>query len=643
MKMTRILVKTLCILCLAFGYVAESSGSARVVIEVPNLATELSTDWRPTAGDSLSFRVKVTKPPHYSGGRLIATLSDVTNYLGECGNRMSLYNDLELRQDLLHNSGWRVGTTNVSLSHPIGTNKTGSPQTEWISLRVDCADYAAYGKLTFSTGGSSVAEAFPIVIVIPRDANGNKIADCWKNDGTKNYVADWDEESGPAAPNTQRGDALTVLDEYRGLYINGSWTDTDPEAWDVFLRLESGLSSAGSLPGMSVWSVGLNEVDHDGGVVYDFLIGGGTRFGITGTVYVYAIRLKNNYIAFDRKDPDNKVWGEMGIGPPSSHTKGNIFIRRIMRGLGAGQTKSGMIASTVAHEIGHGVHLDHCPDHNGLNCYMWENSAAAQHVTQYHSHHLVDYDLKRPSYGPQAPATIPDGKKRTYDPQTGTWSLGSVSSNSALLTPSGGVYTATAGSSHTADLTLTAAPSYVFWYVQAPGGSSPGTLEYQDTSGSLTSQLSYTFPTGVSGDYVFSVSGTLASDGSAITASYTVTVSSGGTSIPAPPAPAPASVSLSPGDGSYTTAVGDTHTADLTLGAAPSYISWYIQDPWNTSPRLVSTDTSGSLTSQLSYSLANPGNYVISVSGTDAASGAAITASYTLYVCSPDSDAYGCE
>lgn len=104
------------------------------------------------------------------------------------------------------------------------------------------------------------------------------------------------------------------------------------------------------------------------------------------------------------------------------------------------------------------------------------------------------------------------------------------------------------------------------------------------------------------------------------------------TTSPSAPSPTPVSVNLQSGDGSYTYSVGDVHVGNLTLGAAPSYVFWYIQDPWDTSPRLVYEDTSGSLTSQLSYSLSNPGNYVFSVSGTRASDGAAITGSYTVYV-----------
>ena len=435
MKMTKIFVQILCFLCLVclgtVGYVAESSG--QLIIAVPNLATDLPTDWRPEAGGSLSFSVKVTKPAHYSGGRLIATLSDVTAYPGECGNRLSPYNDLELRSS--SNSGWRVQTAKVSLSHPIAGNHSSSVATEWMTLEVSCEDYAAYGKLTFTTSGSSIAEASPVVITIPRDVNGNKIADGWRNDETtadpnnanpsKNYVADWDEESGPAAPNTQRGDTLAVLDEYRGLYVNGTWTDTDPDGWDVFLRTESGLSSAGSLPGMSVWSMGLNEVDHNEGYVMPYQASSARLSGNRGGHgNVHAIRLKNNPVAFDEQNPDNGRWGYMGIGPPGPGTMGEIFTERIEGGLWAGQTKSGMIAYVVAHEIGHGVSLWHCPNLTDLDCYMWPyTDSASSHVTQYHSHHLVDYDLKEPNFGPQAPAIVPADHKRSYDPEQGTWAL----------------------------------------------------------------------------------------------------------------------------------------------------------------------------------------------------------------------------
>ena len=90
---------------------------------------------------------------------------------------------------------------------------------------------------------------------------------------------------------------------------------------------------------------------------------------------------------------------------------------------------------------------------------------------------------------------------------------------------SDGVYTAEAGNGHEANLSLSDPPSYVFWSVMEPGESSFGSFDKQDTSGSTSSQFSYSFPSGVSGNYVIKASGTIASTGKGFDVSYTVSVS----------------------------------------------------------------------------------------------------------------------
>ena len=163
------------------------------------------------------------------------------------------------------------------------------------------------------------------------------------------------------------------------------------------------------------------------------------------------------------------------------------------------------------------------------------------------------------------------------------------------LVSSDGVYTATAGNGHESNLTLSAAPSYVFWYVQGPGASSP-TLQSQDTSGSLTSQLDYSFPSGVSGDYVISVSGTSASDFAAITASYTVTVSLPSSTTPSnsgnsgtessDSTDSTPTVTLGPGAGYTSTGtVGGVYTLVATSSVPISMIKWYWQRPGETESR----------------------------------------------------------
>lgn len=116
----------------------------------------------------------------------------------------------------------------------------------------------------------------------------------------------------------------------------------------------------------------------------------------------------------------------MGLGPPSSGTKGQIFPNRIDGQKFAGQNLSDLISITAGHEIAHGVHLHHCPQGQGdhLNCYMWVPPDKLMHLeSQFHSHHDEDYDIKQHAVRPQAPFTIPAGLERSYNPAQGTWVL----------------------------------------------------------------------------------------------------------------------------------------------------------------------------------------------------------------------------
>ena len=180
---------------------------------------------------------------------------------------------------------------------------------------------------------------------------------------------------------------------------------------------------------------------------------------------------------------------------------------------------------------------------------------------------------------------------------TDTTTTDTTTTPTITLVSSDGVYTAEAGNGHESNLTLSAAPSYVFWYVQGPDDSAP-VLRYQDTSGSLTSQLGYSFPSGVSGDYVISVSGTSASGGSAIIASYTVTVSLP-SSTPQPTdntpdcsyctegcsacqtsttTPAPVHTQSISAISSSATG-GETMTFTVNTSVACSHIDWYVCRP----------------------------------------------------------------
>lgn len=186
---------------------------------------------------------------------------------------------------------------------------------------------------------------------------------------------------------------------------------------------------------------------------------------------------------------------------------------------------------------------------------------------------------------------------------TGTENTGSPMYS---LVSSDGVYTAEAGTGHEANFSTTQAYSYVYWYVRSPSETGLGTgvdTDYGDSSSTTTAQLSYSFPSGVSGDYVITA---YVYDGDGTTVyetSYTVTVSLPGSSTTPTTKPSstkpPPSVSISP-HGSYTstTQINTGYGLVMTASEAISQVKWYYTPPggsesrWDTQNFYDSTTTS---------------------------------------------------
>lgn len=414
MRFTYVLIGILCLLCL-FNHgktTLDAQQTTSIQIEQPYL----DPNWRPKAGLSLTFEIRVTVPADFTSGTLNAVLQNVTNYIGESGNVPQQAGNTDPDLELSATTGWsgNVSTRSYTLN---GTT------TQTVSLQVDCKDYAAYGELKLTASGSSYTSN-EVIIKIPKDDNGNKIADGWRNDGAMNYGHDDDNDTGI---NSNFGDNITVINEYRGLNVNGSWTDTDPDGWDVFiqstvseLELDDGtilsldpLGDAGSLP-MTTHAMSITEViPYGGGRVYHNEI---SRQTGNTTARVYAIRLQNDVVM-----DDGLSFGSMGSylwdipNPPSLITRGSIFTGRIWNYLSTSGMKDffkDYVDTVIAHEIGHGVNLNHCPDSDCPDCYMWGRAdEVTHHVSGYASHHNSDYDLTYyDGYTSQAPSNgnIPD-------------------------------------------------------------------------------------------------------------------------------------------------------------------------------------------------------------------------------------------
>ena len=402
MKITTIILSTLCLLCLGIpGDVPlEAQQTTSIKVSVPNSSTLLQS-WRPYADTSLTFEIKVTVPDDFSSGTLTASLQNVTNYLGRSGNAVSTTesSDLQIRKTDEKNTSWtQNGST---FTHSLGTS------TDTIDLRVDCLDYAAYGELVLTASGSGYT-ADTVTVKIPEDTNGNKIADSWRNDATENYGRDDDIDTGPntTGTNPKIGDNITVINEYRGYNSNGSWTDTDPKAWDIFVKLDPVLIY-GEESDESEWKGGCSLSDayalpmnvHEApwvsmgdGRVYPHEIeaSGGTAPS------VFAVRVQGNAA---EEDNSSNVLGSSSIGPPWKYRQVTIWYNRVDVYMPAefandSALKADYLNAVIAHEIGHAVNLWHCPCLDDLNCHMWNPPDDVTHdVSGYATHHNGDYNL----------------------------------------------------------------------------------------------------------------------------------------------------------------------------------------------------------------------------------------------------------
>ncbi len=410
MKFTYILLGILCLLCLFTPgntkLVAQQTPS--IEIAVTNHETLLQ-NWRPDISNEpdisndLTFAIEITVPTDFNSGKLVATLQNVTQYAGKSGN-VSDPNDkldattgaLTIAPDLGLDETTNWTGSESQLSYALnGTNKKS------INLTVNCYDSAAYGELALTASGSGYTSN-TATVKIPKDDNGNQIADCWQNDATMNYGRDDDNDTGP---NTRTGDNITVINEYRGFHVNESLTDTDPNGWDVFVKIGPDLAMAYSISGAYALPMTIHEapwVNMVDGYVFPYEIAGGSG-GPSPSVYAIRLQQDTAEVELDEDDNveddnviDNRL-GSMYVGPPSVNSLGTIYTERLSyyyKDDDLNTIRTDYINAVIAHEIGHAVNLGHCPCLDDLNCYMWNlPDDVVHHENVFASHHNGDYNL----------------------------------------------------------------------------------------------------------------------------------------------------------------------------------------------------------------------------------------------------------
>lgn len=278
--------------------------------------------------------------------------------------------------------------------------------SDWLTLRtpggreatatVASYDWGAFGTLKVTAhmqGGKKITgylKEHPEIteIPIPKRSPDSKIADHWKQDhGVQGLADDDDSESDPVGDG-HPGDGFTLYEEYRGFQVNFEHKMGDPKKKDLFIYSESN----DFLPGIQLFKAvtGLNVLT---GLSEFFEFNKKTRL------------MNFNYSAAPHSVDQHGLWikpsGMAGasftndLGPPKNVDSVNISLgaygfRTIMRGTSKEITNE--LNSTVAHELGHAVHIDHHGERD--NKRLWESENVYNKNTKIFDIHFTE-DLIR--------------------------------------------------------------------------------------------------------------------------------------------------------------------------------------------------------------------------------------------------------
>jgi len=157
-----------------------------------------------------------------------------------------------------------------------------------------------------------------------------------------------------------------------------------------------------------------------------------------------------------------------------------------------------------------------------LGCGVWYYNCRDE------DYHMIRYCKKKRQYYNDKSKIITETCGDAYrrctghsKPSKGIHGGGSSSS----LSPSNGLYAASAGDTHEANLNLSSVYTSLYWYVKSPSESGLGTniSTLTGDGSSKTASFSYTFSSSASGDYVITAY-TYLSDGTIVQPNYTVSV-----------------------------------------------------------------------------------------------------------------------
>ncbi len=222
--------------------------------------------------------------------------------------------------------------------------------------------YVKVGGLWYAAAAKGdTADSDGIHLLLPLDKDHDGLQDTWEKQwGAGDPDADDDSIMG----NPNRGDGLTVFEEYRGVYAQGRHFRLSPVYIDVFVHDYSGnynphLREVGSLfrqQEINLWRLAGNEFKYDC-INYD---DGEHK---NGDQYIIVVMDLNQCPGVSMED---QVAGFTTIGPPGRNHNTLIMLGASSMFNFALNTADSDTVGTLAHEIGHQMGLPHHGDTEGL-------------------------------------------------------------------------------------------------------------------------------------------------------------------------------------------------------------------------------------------------------------------------------------
>jgi hypothetical protein len=304
--------------------------------------------WRPKLAEQVTIRAALD-PSQGVTGRFRFTLFDVSREKGYAMNAGGSGTGLDLRFSSTHPQameapvekadGYTIETTEAGLS--AGVTIAAFDYGAWGRLKAEVNVAGEWYLLDAAGGGTSVT--------IPLDTNANRIWDTWeRNTGVWGEAASADNDDLPDGENA--GDGFSNFEEYRGFMVGPDWVASDPNQKNLFVYDANGLG-IGDFPKSGVWTYLVDQNQLDGNRVANFNRGYGSAGAQKG------LKLESHALA-----QPGRVGETSRVGTPNQVTYVYIDTLELMF------EDSAATDSTIAHELGHAVSVEHHGDYTEGRC-----------------------------------------------------------------------------------------------------------------------------------------------------------------------------------------------------------------------------------------------------------------------------------